>query len=121
MKKIAYIEYENGVTFDDEYVNGDDPDFSLSKVATIGFVVEDSEDYIVVAQSIDEDGEWTNVISIPIGLITRIEFLDIPEEEAKDEGDAFAEFKKEMPIGEFAEKIAEFLGIKPAPTKSDSE
>jgi hypothetical protein len=119
MKKTVYIEWENGVHFEDEYVNGDDPDFSLSKVATIGFVVEDSEDYIAVAQNMDNDGNVDNVISIPVSVITRIEFLDIPEEE--EEEDPFAVFKKEMPIGKFAEKLAELLGIKPPVPKSDSE
>ena len=58
--------------------------FEPVPVETVGFLVEHGGDYVSVANSVDSNGQWADVISIPRSCITDYEVVEWPN---ADDGD----------------------------------
>ena len=47
----------------------------LCKITTIGILVKKTKEYVCIAHSRAEDGDWCGMFYIPKGCITSIEYL----------------------------------------------
>ncbi len=51
-------------------------DLDLSKCITVGFLVKDNDERVVIASSIDDNDEIANLTAIPRQVVTKMERID---------------------------------------------